>query len=635
MRVNRISFEKTLCFADRHEVHLHPDVNLFIGPNGCGKSAVLDIISMLIKRLSPTWHWEEFGAADGRLGRRIAPIIDQETPDVLLPITHGHMGSRCFDLSVQCDTQDIDEIRRLCDRKDLLIAAADERGSDSLSSILKRLRPIDRPFVHDYRVLSDGSSEPVLPNSDDAVFRDYLRMVDGLSILYQSMGERSPRRPYLLFPSSRRVDVFEDTVVLSQREDMESRDQALVKMRMREPGTSYYRIALARLGSLYLDHLHRGHPHDFAASDTWRLLVSNLDHLRLTPIWQVVNRNTNEYRLGLTRHGVPVAYPSLSLGERQLVHFIVCLSCVGCENGTIIIDEPELNLHPRWQDLVYRIIGNTRETQNTQAIIATHSSRFINIASFSKTFRIFKSSDRVTISRGDAAQTGIAKNKLARMITATNAERLFFADRVLFVEGATDLIVFAALTRLKTADANARSTVEIIPVEGKSQIVPYLTLARHFGIPAAAVVDFDYLHDDPTLRDLLVHNHNSACAEIRKARSRDVQHLFRTIEEAIATHDLASLASSYERLRLKHASIDQTCEGASKRIAAARERHRQQGIHVLLRGDIEQYLPEGLGKNDLDAVDELFSDSERIGRDDLQHLRAEWDDIWTLILDAH
>ena len=65
----------------------------------------------------------------------------------------------------------------------------------------------------------------------------------------------------------------------------------------------------------------------------------------------------------------------LSSGEKQLFLRTLAIKMLNPENSIILIDEPELSLHPKWQQRivdVYRKIG-----KNNQIIIATHSSHIL------------------------------------------------------------------------------------------------------------------------------------------------------------------------------------------------------------------------------------------------------------------
>ena len=68
----------------------------------------------------------------------------------------------------------------------------------------------------------------------------------------------------------------------------------------------------------------------------------------------------------------------LSSGEKQLFLRTLAIKMLNPENSIILIDEPELSLHPKWQQRivdVYRKIG-----KNNQIIIATHSPHILGSA---------------------------------------------------------------------------------------------------------------------------------------------------------------------------------------------------------------------------------------------------------------
>ena len=65
----------------------------------------------------------------------------------------------------------------------------------------------------------------------------------------------------------------------------------------------------------------------------------------------------------------------LSSGEKQLFLRTLAIKMLNPENSIILIDEPELSLHPKWQQRivdVYRKIG-----KNNQILIATHSQHIL------------------------------------------------------------------------------------------------------------------------------------------------------------------------------------------------------------------------------------------------------------------
>ncbi|MEE0452007.1 AAA family ATPase [Peptacetobacter sp.] len=65
----------------------------------------------------------------------------------------------------------------------------------------------------------------------------------------------------------------------------------------------------------------------------------------------------------------------LSSGEKQLFLRALSLKFLNVNNSIILIDEPEISLHPRWQRKIINVYENIGE--NNQLIIATHSPHIV------------------------------------------------------------------------------------------------------------------------------------------------------------------------------------------------------------------------------------------------------------------
>jgi len=70
----------------------------------------------------------------------------------------------------------------------------------------------------------------------------------------------------------------------------------------------------------------------------------------------------------------------LSTGEKTLLSKIMYLYFKDYNDKVILIDEPELSLHPSWQNKVLKIYENFAFKNNCQIIIATHSPHIIGSA---------------------------------------------------------------------------------------------------------------------------------------------------------------------------------------------------------------------------------------------------------------
>lgn len=89
----------------------------------------------------------------------------------------------------------------------------------------------------------------------------------------------------------------------------------------------------------------------------------------------------------------------LSSGEKQLFLRALSLKFLEVNNSIILIDEPEISLHPQWQSKIIKLYENIGE--NNQLIIATHSPHIVgNIES--KQLRIMKKDNHgIVVINGD------------------------------------------------------------------------------------------------------------------------------------------------------------------------------------------------------------------------------------------
>jgi len=70
----------------------------------------------------------------------------------------------------------------------------------------------------------------------------------------------------------------------------------------------------------------------------------------------------------------------LSTGEKTLISKFLYLFFLDYKNKVILIDEPELSLHPSWQNNALKIYENFAKKNDCQIIIATHSPHIIGSA---------------------------------------------------------------------------------------------------------------------------------------------------------------------------------------------------------------------------------------------------------------
>ncbi|MBI4090573.1 MAG: AAA family ATPase [Candidatus Komeilibacteria bacterium] len=154
--------------------------------------------------------------------------------------------------------------------------------------------------------------------------------------------------------------------------------------------------------------------------------------------------------------------------------------------SVVLIDEPEIHLHP---GLIKRLLKIFNSGMTNQLIVTSHSPLFINAYTIPHVYRVLKDEQGSHV-YSLAQQPGhLNQQRLVQEINADNME-LFFADKVLLVEGVSDRILMRGLIdRFYTGPYD----IKVIHTQGKTNIESYIELMRIFHIPYLVMLDRDAL----------------------------------------------------------------------------------------------------------------------------------------------
>lgn len=186
-----------------------------------------------------------------------------------------------------------------------------------------------------------------------------------------------------------------------------------------------------------------------------------------------------------TQSAIIIAILELALKAKTATHRFFC------------IEEPEAFIHPHGVrylgDLIRSIPGATK----TQVLISTHSLSLLCSFEPSQIIRLERSNGTTAVRQS----TALSAEHLRRFIHQDNAE-LFFSDRVVFVEGATEKVLFSTLDKHTKLDPNDpqspscnldRANVGVIRLDSKDSIHNYTKIANDFRIPYCAILDYDFI----------------------------------------------------------------------------------------------------------------------------------------------
>lgn len=170
------------------------------------------------------------------------------------------------------------------------------------------------------------------------------------------------------------------------------------------------------------------------------------------------------------------------------------VSTLGC--SLLAIEEPELYLHPQARRIISNRLEDFLDNGKNQVIISTHSSEFL--ISTDEELNIIVVNKNKT--EGTTAyNTEFKDSKEKQILLKTQNLEMFFADRVILVEGG-DKYILESIAKYygKNIDPNIgenwlnERNISIISVGGKTEFWKYCKKLKELNIDRFILADFDF-----------------------------------------------------------------------------------------------------------------------------------------------
>lgn len=202
-------------------------------------------------------------------------------------------------------------------------------------------------------------------------------------------------------------------------------------------------------------------------------------------------------RIGLSVAGMEVEQNGL--GFNNLIFMAVVLSELSLNNAAsycgLIVEEPEAHLHPQLQAVLLDYLKTVEKPEEgqraVQVFVTSHSPNFAALADLDSICCVYESpAGPVAFAPRDVTFEAGKKEKLQRYLNVTRAE-LFFARRLVLVEGTAELFLIEALAKKANVDLRKHS-VSIISTDGLNfdAFLP-LFCKKGMQIPVAIITDAD------------------------------------------------------------------------------------------------------------------------------------------------
>src|SRR4029079_13592698 len=107
--------------------------------------------------------------------------------------------------------------------------------------------------------------------------------------------------------------------------------------------------------------------------------------------WELVCTNPlrNTYDVELKKQESKFFLSLASSGEKELLTYLFSIFALNVRDALIMVDEPELHLHPKWQKSLLHLFVRLAKSTGNQFLMATHSATFISPDSIQYASRVF------------------------------------------------------------------------------------------------------------------------------------------------------------------------------------------------------------------------------------------------------
>lgn len=609
MKLHKITIKNVKSFRELVTFHPHKEFNVLIGSNGSGKSNLMEIVYITLRHFFVyTYRWGTERALEGlrlRIDREGNPfgVINH----VLTKYTGDNSQSE-LTLELEVTGFDVQNIRLI--RQNLESLRAECSNYYSLDGNLRNFLDNNHLELNEgerftYSIINNR--EPAVNGERQRYFLLYLRSIEGLSFLAQKRG-------VLLHPVILYISPFRGVSNLSLEQslaDSTSKGEQTEVMKATSRSTS----SLIKLATLYFAEKRR--KFEFEAGDTnvkWfedkevKFVSDSLAKLGYTWNMDLLDPNRNTYTIKLKKDGNIFLLNQASSGEVELINFILGMITLGLKGGIIIVDEPELHLHPKWIAFLRGFFMQYAFTEKNQLMVVTHSSTFINSSTYPYISRVYKN-ERGSSSIHQVVDVNKEETKeRLHFINATNNEKVFFSDFVIMVEGDTDEIVFKQILEVIKKETGFKSNVEVMQVRGKTNYEKFREFLRTLQIESCFIGDIDNIAQmaigNADIKSMLMTNEKRVERLVLKnPSSKDNLKLMELLEVAIQTGDIVQLKDFYDYMvSFRQKLRPDLLPDERQRIDAFIDSLYEQNIFLLKAGEIEAYFPDGFKHKDLEKV---------------------------------
>jgi len=609
MKIHKIEIENVKSFRNKETIEFKDGLNIFIGPNAGGKSNLMDIVNGVLKQFL-LFFWKT-----NRTDSTTAGYIFKKEPNTFK-----------FDKHYEKQNSDQQQIAIEFKMSDGDIANLEIINSNSLKLLeLSKEYGMSEKDINSDRWMDDGTTLAALkgnrnetlnykinlskPNeaktwsAKEQMFFNFLHRFEMLSILIEEYNRKYKNKeeikklysPLLYFspyrtlaPASFRPSL-KDNTTFDYIEDYRKKTSQDVSS-VTNYACDYFAEKLRKYGDKIKD---------FEKDPEVKALNKHIKKLGYEGISfkpRDIRNNTYDVILRGEKRDIDIA--ATSSGEKEILNLLLGIFAFNVRNGLIIIDEPDLHLHPRWQKMLLRMLADLSKDYGIQFFIVTHSPHFIAPKTIGSTFSV-RSLNGTSKVFWPKKELSAEDKDIIQIVNATNNEKIFFADKVVLVEGIGDRIIYERILNILQEDREKTEVLEVVDVKGKGNFKKFEAFLEKWEIKNYIIADLDYVLEicsNGTIKKLFQLDNAKIDEKLTEKGSRDGKALFEMLDkilgkekDRLTNDEWECLKELWVYIKGRHLSIKNSGNDELRRFI---EQKKKESIFILKEGGIEDYFPE-------------------------------------------
>lgn len=219
-----------------------------------------------------------------------------------------------------------------------------------------------------------------------------------------------------------------------------------------------------------------------------------------------------------------LSFDDLSDGEQSLLVIIFTIYGYDLKYWSLVIDEPEISFHPQMQRSFVRMIEKISSNIGTQFIVSTYSPLFIDEVNIKNVYR-FATIDGNVIVKNPTLRLDAEESNLIHLLKFENMSKIFFANKIIMVEGETDQYFFEFYLKYLHSLPQWKDTLkdyEIININGKWGYKMWRNFLSKFGIRSYFIGDWDNIIDFDILQQHDLNHYYKEAKHYHESHKKDM-----------------------------------------------------------------------------------------------------------------